>query len=339
MDTQLRMVRHYRVDDKGKPVSLRDDSALVSAQDFTCATCLKLMKGIARYRRLERQALLGESAKKLIVLANRVYVPLANELSFIVQFLSELNPQVNSNWPEVIEIGGTRWDQVSAMRDVVNETNYGRWDAILDLRERIEWHRRLIQPEVETMQNVQDLLKKTIGDGNKRNLSSVIALLQTKVLLQADVLLVSLDIALLTDFSTLVSEARSSKAQPWKVTLNLDMHTIEDDCIWLIQEAINHQRLFYQAEGYLYLALAHAFERKNSLSPGRRETLAHQIRETVARGKAICHLHPDQTPGLLPQLDSVVVMLNKNTVHTVITSQERFAAISNMALELQESEK
>lgn len=343
MDALMKMALHYKLNGKGKPVSLRDTSALVSAQDITCATCLQPFKGVVRYRRLERQAVLQESAKKLIVLANRVFIPLAEALPGIVKAMSDTKPQAESKWPEVIEIGGTRWDQIKTMRDVVYETNPERWDAILGLRERIEWHRRLIQPEEEALQRVQDVLRNSLDDSNKCSLSSIIGVLQTKVRLQVNALLNYLDTSLLANFSVVMYRAQTFQtfqaSQAWNTTLKIDLQTFEDDCILHIHEATSQQRIYQQAEGYVHLALVHAFERKNCSSPERKEVLAQQIRDNVARARALCNLHPNQTQGLASQLNSVVSMLAKNAIHTLVTTKHRISVTSNMPQEIRKTEK
>ncbi|CAG7918432.1 unnamed protein product [Penicillium olsonii] len=328
MDAHMDIASHYEIDAQGKPLSLRNPSTPLSFQRFKqCPTCPAPLSGIARYARINHRASFDESVKKLIVLTNREFVPLAFDLARIIPELGTLKPQNQSAWPMPVEIRGTRWDQVKTMRDIINETNPGKWDEILELREKIERHRRRIQPFEEAFDNFHKLLNR-LGHGNTpSSLNTVSAGPRTKGLLQVNALLMCLDLALLASFSALAIKARDSKI---RVKVQLDLQTTRDDCQWIINEAKSTHRIFHQAEGHIYLAMVYAFERVHSSSLKPRIVLVGQGQEALVHAKDLCTAHPNQTEGLPYQVNCVDEMLDHNQFYAVVASKKRLADISAM---------
>ncbi|CAG8179548.1 unnamed protein product [Penicillium salamii] len=329
MDTHMEMASHYGMDNQGRPSSPRNPPTPFCFQSFKrCPTCLSLLKSFVRYSRLTHRAAFDESVKKLNVLINEEFVPLALGLGRIVRALGALNLQKGLAWSAPIEISGTRWDQVTAMREVVSATNPGQWDDILDLRERIERHRRRIQPEEQAFQNFHQLLSRYPAYSNTTSsLKPVNTGPRTKGLLQVNALLMCLDLALLASFSALLIKARESKI---RVKMQFDLQTTKEDCQWIIDEAKSSRRIFHQTEGYIYLAMVHAFEHVHSSTLKQRIVLAGLGQDALVHAKALCTAHPDQTEGLPYQVDCVEEMLDDNKFYAVVAGSKRLADISAM---------
>ncbi|KAJ5188535.1 hypothetical protein N7472_007549 [Penicillium cf. griseofulvum] len=332
MDAQMDMANYYEVDASGKPVSIWVSLAPFSIQDIKkCATCRGPLRDIARYGRLVRRAILDESAKKLIILLNQDYVPLAQELSRLVRELQAADGQGKYPWPPVIEICGPRNQQIQNMAEIVQSTNPGRWNSILDLRKRVDYYRRRVKPEEQPFERVRKMIenarhRRTI----KINPDDVDNVPQTKGFLQGTALLIRLDIALLVDLLSLVSQGRSSEVTP---RFELDLQKIKDDCQTLIQQADTYRRLLQQVEGHIFLAHLCALERAHCLTPEKRGSILQHGQAAIQKARDLCDAHPSQTRGLADEVHSVEKMLRGGTMYTIITNEERMAVISAMAQE------
>lgn len=120
MDGKMDLRQHYEADADEKPMALKSSLRPFSMDDIkSCCACRGPLRDIARYGRLIRRSLLGESTKKLILFLNREYVPLATELPRLVQALQELPKKTNPNWPRDIKIFGARNKQVGVMRGIM----------------------------------------------------------------------------------------------------------------------------------------------------------------------------------------------------------------------------
>ncbi|KAE8354048.1 hypothetical protein BDV28DRAFT_96047 [Aspergillus coremiiformis] len=68
MDAQMDLGKHYTLDDMGNPVSISSSSEPFSISDIkNCATCRGSLRGVSRYGRLVRRALLDEATKKFSI--------------------------------------------------------------------------------------------------------------------------------------------------------------------------------------------------------------------------------------------------------------------------------
>lgn len=332
MDAQMDMASYYEVDASGKPVSISVSLTPFSIQDIkTCATCRGPLRDVARYGRLIRRAILDESTKKLIILLNQEYVPLATELPQLVRELHETKGQRKFPWPAVIEISGSRSNQIQTMGEIVQNTNPDRWNSILDLRKRVDLYRRRVKPEEQPFERV----RKMIENARQRqkistNSDHVDNVLQTKGFFQGTALLIRLDIALLVDLLSLVSQGRPSDVIP---RFELDLQKTKDDCQTLIHQAVAHQRLLQQVEGHIFLAQLYALERAHCLTSEKRNMILRNGQVAIQKAQGLCDAHPGQTRGLADEVRSVEKMLRRGTFYTIITNEERIEVLSAMAQE------
>ncbi|KAI2733273.1 hypothetical protein CBS147332_288 [Penicillium roqueforti] len=332
MDAQMDMASYYDVDASGKPVSICVSLAPFSIQDIkTCATCRGPLRDISRYGRLVRRAILDESTKKLIIFLNQEYVPLAQELPQLVRELHECDGQRMYPWPAVIEISGARSHQIQSMGEIIESTNPGRWDAILDLRKRVDLYRRHVKPEEQPFERVRRMIENARQrQGLTTNPKHVDNVLQTKGFLQGTALLIRLDIALIVDLLDLGSQGRPHLVAP---RFELDLQKMKDDCQTLIRHAASHHRLLQQAEGHIFLAQLYALERAHCLTPEKRNNILMHGQASIQKAKGLCDAHPGQTRGLADEVHSVEKMLRGGTFYTIITNEERMSVLSAMAQE------
>lgn len=332
MDAQMDMASYYDVDASGKPVSICVSLAPFSIQDIkTCATCRGPLRDISRYGRLVRRAILDESTKKLIIFLNQEYVPLAQELPQLVRELHECDGQRMYPWPAVIEISGARSHQIQSMGEIIESTNPGRWDAILDLRKRVDLYRHHVKPEEQPFERVRRMIENARQrQGLTTNPKHVDNVLQTKGFLQGTALLIRLDIALIVDLLDLGSQGRPHLVAP---RFELDLQKMKDDCQTLIRHAASHHRLLQQAEGHIFLAQLYALERAHCLTPEKRNNILMHGQASIQKAKGLCDAHPGQTRGLADEVHSVEKMLRGGTFYTIITNEERMSVLSAMAQE------
>ena len=335
MDAQMDMGKHYELDANNKPVAIRASSTPFSIEDIrTCATCRGPLRDIARYGRLIRRAILDESTKKLILLLNQQYVPLAKELPLLIDAVLSMPSDKLSSWPHSITISGTRNEQVKVMQETIKSTNGDRWNGILDLRMRIGKYRSRVEPEEQPFERVRVMVedaqrrKKTTG-----SLPFLSGVLQTKGYIQATALLLRLDIALFADFSNLIFQKGANE-----VRLQVDLQKTKTDCKILTRVAFEHNRVMQQVEGLLYLAQLCGLERAHVPSLDKEVHRNKYLLEGlnfINEARKLCMKYPGQTRGLADEVDCAETMLRGTAFWAIITSKERMEVISAMAQEFQ----
>lgn len=330
MDAQMDMRQHYDVDANERPIALKASLSPFSMGDIKpCATCRGPLRDIARYGRLVRRALLDESTKKLILFLNREYVPFATELPRLIQELQETPKRTSHEWPRSIKIAGARQKQADSMRSVMHKVYPNRWEAILNLRKRIEEYHDRVMPEEQPFQRVSDMVE-TARRRNKTTSHFEVHhdVLQTKGALQARALGLRLHVALLVDFVSLAELARSRG-----IELQLDLRQVGKECEQLVHDAAESHRPSQQVEGFIFHVQLLALERAHPSSLGARDEHLERAHALVAKARDLCNGFLGQTQGLSEEIENAERMLNGGTFYTAVTSEERMTVITAMARE------
>ncbi|KKK26526.1 hypothetical protein ARAM_006131 [Aspergillus rambellii] len=330
MDAQMQLSKYYCLDDEGKPVEFKGSSRPFSMEDIkTCALCRGHLRDISRYGRLVRRALLDESTKRFILHVNREYLPLAEELVACNPTLRQFHPSEMSPWPQTIEIKGPSIAQIKTMRETLGKFGETRWGQILRLREKILTYQRHVSPDA------QPLIRVLIMVENARQRDKLIGrfecdsgALQNKGILLAAALRIRLDIGLLIDFMHL-----RQQAQPLgRINVFMDLQETRDECRTLIDTAKEHKRPLQEAEGYVYLAQLHALESSRCSNSSDSQRHFQTGEEAIGAARLIMSNFPNQTRGLLEDVESVDEML-RTTFYTIVTYQERLVIARAMASE------
>ncbi|KAJ5924770.1 hypothetical protein N7466_008957 [Penicillium verhagenii] len=332
MDAQMDLKNHYELDADGKPTALLKSSQPFSMEDMkTCGICRGPLRNLARYGRLIRRALLDESTKKLILLLNREFVPLAKSLADGIQELRNNRHPEMSRWPAV-QIKGQSLAQIKEMVGVMNSVSPRRWANMLDLRVRIMKYLANIRPQEQPFQKVWEMVimakrqKKTTGDFEFDN-----GILQVKGLLQGAALSLRLDIALLSDFLAL-EKSTITKDQ----VLQIDLEHLRCDCRHLTGKAISGERRVHQVEGLIFEAELYALERAY-VSREVGDIYLQKGAHCVSEARKVCQAYPGQTSGLPSEIENAEKMLLEGRFYAGVTSQERMDIIEAMAVTFQGS--
>lgn len=333
MDAQMDLKQHYVVDADEKPIALTTSLNPFSMDDIkTCATCRGPLRDLARYGRLVRRALLDESTKKLILFLNREYVPLAKELPQLIQELQSAIKRKRCEWPSTTKIDGARESQVNTMRRIVDKAQPNLWDAILNLRRRIEEYHQRVKPKEQPFQRVSDMVES--ARRRQKTTSSLEVkdgVLQTKGVLQATAVGLRLYIALLADFASLAQHARVREKREIQIQINLQKTRAE--CESLIRAAATSNRLSQEVEGHVFLVQLCALERAHLPSSKVEEDHFQRARTSILEARRLCSEFPGQTQGLAEEIDNAEQMLNGATFYAAVTNEERIAVIGAMARE------
>jgi hypothetical protein len=341
MDAQMDLKKHYVLDDNGRPVSIASSSQPFSIDDIrTCAICRGSLRKVARYGRLVRRALLDEATKKFILYLNQKYVPMAQDLPRCISKLQseELRARAKVTANQVfrasvkIRIEGPPEHQVRLMIGHVSKYDKGRWKELIALRGRVTEYKSRVQIEEQPFDQVRNMVddarrrKRTPGqfefDAN---------VLQTKGHLQATALLLRLDMALLADFLSLRKQVLPAAARESDLYVNLGEYRKESR--QLITNAARSRRILQEAEGNIFLAQFCALERQNLTEPTQAETLLQQGTAAIDEAERLCHLHAQQTRGVLEEIEGTRAMLRGSEVYTPVTNEERMAVLAAMARE------
>ncbi|KAJ5918892.1 hypothetical protein N7454_010036 [Penicillium verhagenii] len=330
MDAQMDLKSHYELDANAKPTALLNSSQPFSMEDMkTCGICRGPLRDLARYGRLIRRALLDESTKKLILVLNRGFVPLAKSLADEIQELRNNPHPEMSRWPTV-QIKGPSLAQIKEMAGVMNSVSPRRWVNMLDLRIRIMKYLENIRPQEQPFQKVRDMVimakrrKGTTGDFEFDD-----GILQVKGLIQGAALSLRLDIALLSDFLAL-EKSTIAKDQ----VLKIDLEKLRVDCRFLTRKAISGERRVHQVEGLIFEAELYALERAY-VSREVGDSYLQKGAQCVSEARNVCQAYPGQTTGLPSEIENAEKMLLEGRFYAGITSQDRMDIIEAMAVSFQ----
>lgn len=339
IDAQMDLRQHYVMDDMEKPISISSSSEPFSIEDIRkCATCRGSLRSISRYGRLVRRALLDEATKKFILYLNQQYVPLAQELPVVLSQL-QLREWAMATAIRIfqgstkIKLQGPAKHQVSLMSSFVNKSDSRRWKEILGLRSKIAEYQTRVKTEEQPFSQVHNMVenarrrKKTAG-----NFVFDENVLQTKGQIQATALLLRLDTALLGDFLSM------KKLVPFGIDssdIQVNLKENKKESQRLIKDAIDSRRVMQQTEGNLFLAQLCALERHNVTESARAEaeTLWKEGNAAINEAERLCDLYPEQTRGLLEEIEGTKSMLGGITFYAPVTNQERRDILDAMSKE------
>ncbi|OJK00833.1 hypothetical protein ASPACDRAFT_42328 [Aspergillus aculeatus ATCC 16872] len=230
-----------------------------------------------------------------------------------------------------VNIAGKCEGQITAMRDMLARANKGRWQNILGLQQRIKIYMKKVTPEAQPHSKVRNLIALTRRrKETAESLEPGNDILQLEGSVQATALSLRLDIALLADFLKLHREARN---RPIVRLIEMDLSKNRGQCKALVETAGLSNYVVHQTEGYIFLALLHAFERSYAASAELVDQHVAHAKEALNHAKALCTFWPGQTRGLMDEVEGVKKMLRGATLYTPVTNEERMAVIAAMAQE------
>lgn len=334
MDRSMEIKKFYTVDKDDKPIGLHAPLQPFSIEDgvMTCAICHGPLRDITRYGRLVSRMQLDESTKKLNLYHNRGYSTLSEELSRHVQRLRQARAPRPVQWEGSRQIYGARDKILSAMVKIMQKLNPGRWEKLLDFRQRITEYRRRVKSAEQRFQLVRNMVLTEQRRQQTPGYFRVTVhdeILQTNATLQAEAIEIRLDITFIAD---LLSPAHLLQMGDMK--LELDLQKPRDECFVLARTAERSGRLHQQVESQIFIAQLHALQRPYTSPPNAQRCLE-LGKQAIAKARSVCEAHPAQTSGFASEVDGAERMLTGATVYGEITSEERMVVIRAMAREFQ----
>ncbi|KAJ5385775.1 hypothetical protein N7509_008316 [Penicillium cosmopolitanum] len=337
MDGQMDLRKHYCLDDLERPTAISASSTPFSIEDIrTCATCRGSLRGLSRYGRLVRRALLDEATKKLILYVNQRYIPLAQELPRVLYELQNRNgfealAAAVFRGNIQVRLEGPPAHPVELMSYRIKKTSKVHWSGILALRCRLKEYQERVKLEEQPFIQVRNMVENA---RRRKTTSSQFgfheSVLQTKGQLQAAALLLRLDLALLGDFISMKSRVHSVQDQS---DLFVNLKENKKESRLLISDSIASHRIMQQAEGHIFLAQLYALELQTSKQSSHAEDLREKARNALEESERFCNMHPSQTRGLSQEIEGTRSMLNGATHYAPVTNEERMAVLNAMASE------
>lgn len=251
-------------------------------------------------------------------------MPLAQDTARNIQLLQDFGYQQKIPLPAVIQIQGSRSNQVQIMKAALGKVSARRWGEILKLRERINAYRRRVSPDEQPFIRVLSMIENARRRQNVPDIKFECEskALQAKGILFAAGLSIRLDIALLMDFLRMKGRART------KVTI--DLGESHNECESFIRLAKESKRPPFEAEGQVFLAQPHALQRCYCPNPVLSKEHLDKGRAAIKEARDILERFPNHTQGLAGEIDGAENML-LSTFYLPVTRAERLAVVQAMA--------
>lgn len=327
MDVQMEIKEFYAVDGSDRPIRVLAPIPPLSIEDGakTCAICHGPLRDIARYGRLVRRMLLDASTKNLNVYHNRECATLMEELSQHIQQLQQVRAPRPIQWTGTIQVGGPRNTVISTMAGIMEKPNPGRWDKMVNLRQRTTEYRRRVTSVEQRFHKVHNMVHDCQKRQKKWGRFTVEdEILPTENNLPAIALDIRLDIALIAD---LLSPAHLLQMGDMKIELNL--HKIRDECNVLSRTAGRRGRWHQQLEGLIFMAQLYALERPHA-SPEQAQSCLELGHAAIKKSRQLCKEHPPESAGFANEVNCAENMLTQGTFYVKTPSEECIAAIIAM---------
>ncbi|KAJ5394706.1 hypothetical protein N7509_006493 [Penicillium cosmopolitanum] len=152
------------------------------------------------------------------------------------------------------------------------------------------------QPFIQVRNMVENARRRKTTSGQFGFHESV---LQTKGQIQAAVLLLRLDLALLGDFIFMKSRVHSVRDQS---DLFANPKENRKESRLLISDSISSHRIIQQVEGHIFLAQLYTLELQTSKQSSHAEDLREKARNALEESERLCNMHPSQTRGLSQEI-------------------------------------
>ncbi len=339
LDGIMSMADHYKIDEgSGTVVGLKTSSEPFSSSELkVCPVCRGSLRNIARYGRIVRRALLDESAKKLVVWANKTYTDLAETLAtHEEQLLASIDTVLKPN--QEIMLLGSPLDQCKAVR--TSKTGQ-RYRKVFATRRYVEEFVKKLRKEEQPYQRVRDLVETA----RRQNAEAAIAEfdfasseLQLRERLQAVSLLIRCDVVIFSDVIDMHNRTAAGRS---KGVLELDFTANRAACDDLVREARETHNVREDVEGELLWARFAAMECGAFDVAGedvRQDAIAHkdalnaEALDRLTLAEDVCErfagMEVSPTQGLADQISDVRRMLNAG-----VSTSEMQMVVAAMARE------
>ena len=329
--------------------ALKPNPSPFSTDDLKrCPICRSPLRDINRYGRIVRRAWIDEATKKFIVWANAQFVPLtikleeienhfrrtkaASEVSFGASSMLqsfELNPSA----VQPIKLKGNSNVQFDTFCKLLGRQQ--RYKAIVRIRCDIARFLNRVSEAEQPFSRIYDLVQDArLHRGLQIDFAYMPEILQTRSRMLATVLLLRTDYAILLEMLTLYKEKPSGAPLWMSRKLDIDLTLNRQICEQLIEESRSKVQPANEVEGLLYWARFVALERGVTEAQDSASELVQEGREQLLIARDLCEKHPDQTKGMLEEVEDVQKMLRDSTFYATVTNEEKAAVYAAMANEL-----
>lgn len=345
MDGVMDMSSYYEIDERSPEpiVSLKSCSRPFSSSGLKkCPMCRTRMGEFHRYGRIIRRAWIDEATKKFLVWANAQFLPLEQQMTAAEAKFREpseggktsqqqLSMAFDGLSLQTIELTGSPDQQISHL--LKGGQISARHSGIMKVRRAIKKHLHQVGEVEQPISRIHALVE------DARRHRGIIAqgvsdvdpptILQVRNKLLATALLLRCDYAILYNFISPTGE----KVPACSVDLAINRQI----CMDLQQESHHRSQPTLEAESLLFFARFAALERGHSsrLSLAEMDALVKHARDLLNRARAICTSHPEQTLGMISEIDGAEKMLRDSTFYEPVTNEEKAQIYSVMAGEFQ----
>ncbi|KAL9077279.1 MAG: hypothetical protein Q9157_003444 [Trypethelium eluteriae] len=332
MDGLMQMISHYAMQPDGRITRLKSSSQPFSCGELkACPVCRSSLRGVARYGRIVRRAILDSSTKKLLIWANKTYYPLSQQMiAKEEQLLSSRESFVAAPTPphlrvQLLRIEGSRATYLDVVRSFPSYQS--RYASVLGLRSSINLFAHRICSDEEPFTRLFRAVIQRDHQVDMANANSTsTGIMQTQGHVLAISLLIRCDLAIFTDFLAL---RLREVPQP---RLRMDLSAARKDCQDLIDNAGARGQPLQAIEGHTFWARCAALEiacTGNSQSTKRLlEGADYHLRYAVATAE----VYEDQTKGMLKEIHQARRLLDDGRkLEYEICAEERLTTTANIA--------
>ena len=332
LDGWMDLASYFEKADDGKILGLGEDHALPFSADEVkkCSDCRGSLRSINRYGRLVRRAMIDESTRRFIVMANSQFVPLALEFENLKDGMGRLDPT------EPTKLNARKIELKGGFDNIFNfiEKKFRKhYDAVIQLRRRIAYYLTKVKEDEQPFQQIVNLVENARRrQGVEAKFNTQDTLVQTRASLLAHILLMRCDLLMVMDVMKLRELPTVSPEVP--MTAPVDFSEVRDACLELADKATATRNVLQAVEARLLFVQFVALERHFPSDKTDRDGLLEAGRAAIATVKDEIEASPGSTRPAHDELQGVERMLRGGTFYEPVSNEEMRAVVQAMAQEL-----
>ncbi|KAI1412717.1 putative NF-X1 finger and helicase domain protein [Hypoxylon sp. FL1857] len=328
MDEQLGMLDHYQAANDGTITTIKSAPKPFSDNVIkACPQCGGSLRGLSRYGRLVRQALLDKSTKRFISWSH------SQSMAFEQRLIDEQERLGRSAKPREVPkqmenadelyIKGALVDQMLAIHDWIG---HGRYRPIIRLYFEMQEYLGYVETEEQPYRRVFDLVEHVHRIGGATNeFEFGSAKIQTRGQLLALTTLFRCYLVAVTDFFQLTrNEGKQLGA------VHVDMKEAFDECEWIVALAKETKYVRQEVEGHIFYAKLFVIAQELSIFNGVLDSKSIRARQHFTEAQALILEYPS-TKHFGRDLEVVRRMFDNGGFHDTVPAREKRAMWKAMA--------
>ncbi|KAF2760220.1 hypothetical protein EJ05DRAFT_275976 [Pseudovirgaria hyperparasitica] len=335
MDGYMDMGRHYDTSVDGSFTAIKASAAPFSSAELkTCPKCRGSLRALCRYGRIVRRAHLDEASKRFSTLARQTYVSVAEKLNDELEKLPAAKSQLQlQHVTEHCKLKDSMSSQISTIKAGAKDCT--RYDALFSCHKNIlKYVKQSKENEMPfaRMCEVVEARRRLNGSNSEEAFHLDNSVVTSTYRLQGVALQFRCEIAIMSDYLTMITKALGSKAS---TQIAIDLSQNRAECRRLINDAATAKDPVRQTEGHIFITNLIALERSRCKNEDKYKIFDEKGKRHIAKARDLCKAIPNSVTHFLPsEIDACEKALASGFFNAPLSAKERREVLKAMAGEL-----